>query len=141
MRTLRCTTVAVVTLAVLGIAFTACSSSSPTTPDTPATPIKVLMLTATTGFRHGSIDTARQVMTGLAATSGEFSVTPTEDVAGLTAVSLASYDVLFFALTSGELPFTADQKAAISRSRRVAVGCSVSTARPTRCTSGPSSTR
>jgi len=71
------------------------------------------MLTATAGFRHDSIATARQVLTGLGASSGEFTVTTTEDVSAIGAATLANYDVLFFALTSGELAFTADQKAAI----------------------------
>jgi type 1 glutamine amidotransferase len=71
------------------------------------------MLTATAGFRHDSIATARQVVTGLGAASGEFTVTATEDLSSTSAATLASYDVLFFALTSGELAFSAEQKAAI----------------------------
>jgi len=71
------------------------------------------MLTATAGFRHDSIATARQVMSSLAATSGEFSVTPTEDLSTINAASLADYRVIFFALTSGELELTADQKTAL----------------------------
>jgi hypothetical protein len=71
------------------------------------------MLTATAGFRHDSINTARQVMTTLASTSGEFTITMSDDVSGVTAATLANHEVLFFAMTSGELPFTADQKAAI----------------------------
>jgi type 1 glutamine amidotransferase len=71
------------------------------------------MLTATAGFRHDSIATARQVMIELAASTGEFTVTATEDVSAIDATSLAAHDVLFFALTSGELPFTAGQKTAI----------------------------
>ncbi len=71
------------------------------------------MLTATAGFRHDSIGTANQVMASLAAASGEFSVTSTEQVSAITATALAEYDVLFFALTSGELDFTSEQKAAI----------------------------
>ncbi len=70
------------------------------------------MLTATAGFRHDSIATAREVMSGLSA-AGEIAVTPTEDLSSISAANLAGYDVLFFALTSGELPFNADQKAAI----------------------------
>jgi type 1 glutamine amidotransferase len=98
----------------------ACSSEKPTLAPEPAdttiveTPkIRVLMLTATTGFRHDSIETARPVMTNLAASSGAFTVTSTEDVASITAATLSAYDVLFFALTTGELPLTPDQKAAI----------------------------
>ena len=70
------------------------------------------MLTATAGFRHDSIAAARQVM-GQVAAAGSFSVTATEDVSAITASNLASHQVLMFALTSGELPFTAVQKAAI----------------------------
>jgi len=88
------------------------SSSTPTTPSG-APPVRVLMLTATAGFRHDSIAIARQVVTALGASSGEFTVTATEDLSSISAATLASYDVLFFALTSGELAFTADQRAAI----------------------------
>ena len=70
------------------------------------------MLTATAGFRHDSIATATQTMAALAAT-GEFTVTATENVSAIDAAALAAHDVLFFALTSGELPFTAAQKTAI----------------------------
>jgi type 1 glutamine amidotransferase len=71
------------------------------------------MLTATAGFRHDSIATARQVLTGLGTSSGEFTVTTTEDISSISAATLGNYDVLFFALTSGELAFTAEQKAGI----------------------------
>jgi type 1 glutamine amidotransferase len=70
------------------------------------------MVTATAGFRHDSIATARQVMANLAA-GGEFSLTVTEDLSTVTAAALAASDVLFFALTTGELAFTPDQKTAI----------------------------
>jgi type 1 glutamine amidotransferase len=79
----------------------------------PSTAVRVLMLTATAGFRHDSIATARQVMTQLGTTTGEFTVTFADDVSAVNEASLASHDVLFFALTSGELPFTSAQKAAI----------------------------
>lgn len=72
-----------------------------------------MMLTATRGFRHDSIPTARDVMNAMASSSGEFTVTMTEDVSAITASTLAGYDVLFFALTSGELPFDSEQKTAI----------------------------
>jgi type 1 glutamine amidotransferase len=71
------------------------------------------MLTATAGFRHDSIATARQVLTDLAASGAGFTVTATEDIATIGAATLANYDVVFFALTSGELAFTGDQKAAL----------------------------
>jgi type 1 glutamine amidotransferase len=105
----------------LGFLLLACACSSeqplptPSSGPSPApgrSPIRVLMLTATAGFRHDSISTARQVMSELAA-RGELTVTMTEDVSMITASTLGGYDVLFFALTSGELPFTAEQEAAI----------------------------
>jgi type 1 glutamine amidotransferase len=94
-----------------------CSPDSPgstTAPNPPpqGSPIRVLMLTATRGFRHDSIATARGVMTTMAS-SGEFSVTFTEDVSAIIGPSLVNYDVLCFVLTTGELPFDPAQKAAI----------------------------
>ena len=102
----------VVTLAVLAW-LAGCSDRAPTASTPAAAPIRVLMLTATAGFRHDSIATARQVMTTLAATAGDVRVTATEDLSTLTAGSLSEYDVVFFALTSGELPLTPEQKAAL----------------------------
>jgi type 1 glutamine amidotransferase len=110
---------AVIALIALWLAA-ACSGASPTptpagtTQPTPSgTPVRVLMLTATRGFRHDSIPVARDVMSALAASSGAFTVTATEDLSAFTDSVLAGYDVIFFALTSGELEFGAAQKAAI----------------------------
>lgn len=108
-------------VAVAGLSFwlaAACSSHSdgtaPTNPSSPGQqPIRVLMLTATAGFRHDSIATARQVLTNLGTSSGTFSVTATDDLAAISDANLAAYQVLFFALTSGELAFSDGQKAAI----------------------------
>src|SRR5262245_58795311 len=107
-------------LLAAGALAAGCSSAPPAAPipgDGPApagrTPVRVLMLTATAGFRHDSIPDAQRVMATLAATTGEFVVTSTEQLSAASAASLAGYDVLFFALTSGELPFSADQKSAI----------------------------
>jgi type 1 glutamine amidotransferase len=71
------------------------------------------MVTATFGFRHASIPAARDVLAQLAGSTGEFTVTTTENPADLTAARLAATDVLMFALTSGEIPFDADQRSAI----------------------------
>jgi type 1 glutamine amidotransferase len=102
-------------LLCLLVLATGCSSSkTPASPGAPTgPPTRVLMLTATAGFRHDSIPTARQVMATLSATTRVFDVKATEDLVDISATSLANYDVLFFALTSGELPLTADQRAAI----------------------------
>ena len=100
-------------------AFGACSSNTPTTPTAPqgptftGPPVRVLMLTATYGFRHDSIAAAREVMPGLGQRTGAFTVSATEDVAAVNAASLSNVDVLMFTLTTGELPFTADQRAAL----------------------------
>lgn len=106
---------------ILGLLLAACGCSSDNarvTPSPTGTPsaaprVRVLMVTATASFRHDSIETARQVMSSLAATSGEFSVTSTEQLATIDAATLSGYDVLFFALTTGELPLTDEQKTAI----------------------------
>jgi type 1 glutamine amidotransferase len=104
----------------VALLLAACSSQQPAPPPGPSapapggqTPIRVLMVTATAGFRHDAIPAAREVMAGLAVSGGEFTVTATEDLSSLTASSLAAYDVLFFALTSGELAIGAEQRAAI----------------------------
>jgi type 1 glutamine amidotransferase len=104
----------------VGFLLAACSAEPPAPGPGPSvqpppgqTPIRVLMLTATAGFRHDAIPAARDVMHALAASGGEFTVTATEDLAAVSSASLAAYDVLFFALTSGELGFGPDQKAAI----------------------------
>ena len=78
---------------------------TPNEPSPPAAPVRVLMLTATAGFRHDSLDTAVQVMNTMAG-SGSFAVTVIDDVSGIDATRLAGHDVLFFALTTGELPLT-----------------------------------
>ena len=82
-------------------------------PGTPATRSRVLMVTATAAFRHDSIPAARQAMANLAASSGEFSITATEDLSTLGADNLRNYDVVMFALTSGELPLSSAQKDAL----------------------------
>src|SRR5438067_6081259 len=117
-------------------------SSSPAQPapvpaPSPAAPVRVLMLTATAGFRHDSIPTARTVVAALAARGGEFTVAATENLADVSAARLSSVDVLMFALTSGELALDASQKAAITGFVEQAAASSASTAPPTRSTNGP----
>ena len=99
--------------AIALVLLAGCSGAQPGAPTPPGAPIRVLMLTATAGFRHDSIAAAREAMTALGSSTAEFVVTPTEDLTALSTVNLASYDVLFFALTTGELPLTDAQKAAV----------------------------
>jgi type 1 glutamine amidotransferase len=74
--------------------------------------MRVLMVTATFGFRHDSIATAREVLPAIGRERG-FVITATEDVASLTGSNLSNFDVLMFANTSGELPLTNDQREAV----------------------------
>lgn len=106
--------------ALLVVLFVACGTEnappgSPQTPPGPTVaPLQVLMLTATAGFRHTEgIAAARQVLPQMSAQTREFDVTATENLADITADRLAKTNILFFALTTGELAFTDVQKAAI----------------------------
>jgi type 1 glutamine amidotransferase len=71
------------------------------------------MITATAAFRHDSIATAQQTMARLAATTGDIRVTVSDALPIIDASLSANYDVLMFALTSGELALDARQKSAI----------------------------
>lgn len=72
-------------------------------------PIDVLVYSATYGFRHGSITTAKQQFTTLGATE-EFNVTLSENPADISAEGLAPYDVVAFINATGEHPFSASQQ-------------------------------
>jgi type 1 glutamine amidotransferase len=79
-----------------------------------AAPVRALVVTSTAGFRHDAIDAAVQALQQIARSTGELTVTRTENLAGVAdAAALASYDVLMFVLTSGELTLDDAQKAAI----------------------------
>ena len=95
-------------IVALAAAIACQQESAPTTPSPSGPPIRVLMLTATAGFRHDAIATARDVMPTLG-----FIVTATEDLGRFTAAGLSDVDVIMFALTSGELPFTPAQRSAL----------------------------
>jgi type 1 glutamine amidotransferase len=105
-------------LAASAIALVGCGTPAAPAPGTPipeagTSPIRVLAVTATAGFRHASIPTARQTLASMAADTGEFVVTATESLGDISAARLGSVDVLMFALTSGELALDAAQKAAL----------------------------
>ena len=71
-------------------------------------PKKLLVVTVTKGFRHGSIPTAEKVLGDLAQKSGAFTVdyvrTDDEMAQKMTAEALKNYDGVVFANTTGELP-------------------------------------
>ncbi len=100
-------------LALAGaVACQQAATSSPAAPTPPGPTVRVLMLTATAGFRHDAIATARDVLTSLAPAGG-FTISATEDLSRISASGLSDVDVVMFALTSGELPFTAAQRTAL----------------------------
>ena len=109
-------TTLVVALSV--VAAGACGSDSqPSAPSAPtatggATTVRALVLTATAGFRHDSIPAAITALRS-SASSSNLSFTFTEDLSTLSVDTLARFDVVIFALTSGELPLTAASKAAL----------------------------
>jgi type 1 glutamine amidotransferase len=76
-------------------------------------PIRVLMLTATAGFRHDSIPAARATLAAVASRTTDIVVNATENLADVSAARLGATDVLMFALTTGELAFDESQKRAI----------------------------
>ena len=102
---------AILTLVALTLLACGAGGEAPASPTPPAMPVRLLMLTATAGFRHDAIATAREVLASLAQSSGAFTVRATEDLAAVS--GLDDVDVVMFALTSGELPFTAAQRAAL----------------------------
>src|SRR5436190_11332636 len=73
-------------------------------------PKRILYMTHSAGFVHGSIPTSCAVMRDLGARSGAFDVTCSEDLSLLSADSLRDFDVLYF-FTSGELALSDQQKA------------------------------
>jgi len=77
------------------------------------TPVRVLLFSATAGFRHDSIATAQTSLASMAASSADFTLTFSEDVGDLSAERLARVDVVFFAMTTGELPLSASEKDAL----------------------------
>src|ERR1044071_1669457 len=70
-----------------------------------ATPQKLLVVTVTKGFRHSSIPTAEKVLADLGQKSGVFTVdyvrNDQEMSEKMTAASLAKYDGVIFANTTG----------------------------------------
>jgi uncharacterized protein len=71
------------------------------------TPKRILFFSHTAGFRHGSINAAREVLRGL--DPARFAITASEDLSILTAERLRNFDAVFF-YTSGELALSAAQK-------------------------------
>lgn len=75
-------------------------------------PVRVLVYSATYGFRHASIDTGTKQFAKLDALAG-YEVDRTTDPAKINRRNLARYDVLVFLNATGEHPFSASQKVAM----------------------------
>ena len=75
------------------VALTSCAGRGQ---GAPPKPIRVLVVTATQGFRHTAAIAASMERLKLAESLSEFRFTFTEDPTALTAATLAQYDVLFF---------------------------------------------
>jgi type 1 glutamine amidotransferase len=73
---------------------------------------RLLYLTHSAGYRHEAIPLSRMILSRLGENSGLFDVSATEDVSELTTENLAHYSIVMF-YTTGELPMSAAQKAAL----------------------------
>lgn len=80
--------------------------------DAPAKGAKILMLSQSAGFRHGSVtrkdgqlSPAERAMTELGISSNLFRVDATQDASTITKEQLDNYDIVMF-YTTGNLPFT-----------------------------------
>ena len=82
-----------------------------------STSTRILLVTATAGYRHQSIPTAIRVLREIAAESGDLAVTTVlDDVSTLdqlTAASLAEHDLLCLVHNGGDLPLSDEQKQAV----------------------------
>jgi hypothetical protein len=82
-------------------------------PANPTTPFGILVVTATSGFRHDSIPTATETIRRLGQDAGAFITTvipEASDLPLLTPELLAQQQVVCFVSTSGELPLSEEQK-------------------------------
>jgi len=75
-------------------------------------PKKVLYVTHSAGFVHGSITISKRVIDDVGRRNGLFDVVSTEDLSFLSAERLREFDAVFF-FTSGELPLSDAQKRAL----------------------------
>lgn len=70
---------------------------------------RILYITHSAGFVHGSITVSKRALDDIARRTGKFEVFSTEDLSFLSADRLRDFDAAFF-FTSGELPITDAQK-------------------------------
>ena len=99
-------------------------------------PKRLLYVTHSAGFVHGSIGISRTVMAEAGQRTG-VEVVSTEDLSYLDAGRLDAFDAVFF-FTSGELPLSDTRKRNLLAFVRGAKGSAAFTALPTPSTNGPS---
>jgi type 1 glutamine amidotransferase len=102
--------IAILPACLLSVSLWACggsTSSSPTSPGANTPTKRLLVVTHTTGFRHGSIPIAEATLRDLGTSSGlyqtEFCRTEADVASRLTTAGLAQVDAVFFANTTGNL--------------------------------------
>jgi len=80
-------------------------------------PARILLVTATAGYRHQSIPTVWRALPEIAQAAGDLSVETilkeVDDLPALTAEALEAHEILCLVHTSGTLPLSDEQKAAI----------------------------
>src|SRR5436853_6443734 len=95
------------------IFLSACSRSDGASPTHSVTALPhVLYVTQSAGFKHDVLPLSVQVLQALGRQSGAFDVTATDESSLVARDTLARFDAVAF-FTSGELPMSADQKAAL----------------------------
>ena len=95
----------------------------------------VVYFTHSAGYRHQVIPLSQQIVQQLGTNSGTFDVTSTEDISVFTSENLARYAAVIF-YTSGELPMSPAQKAALLEFVRLGGGFLGSIPPPTHSTLG-----
>ena len=117
----------------LWIAFSAAFAASPSHAE--RWPNRILYFTRSAGYRHDVIAASQAVLWQLGETSRAFKITTTEDVSAFTTENLRHYAAVMF-FTTGELPMSEAQKAALLASCGRDAASSASTPQPTPSTSG-----
>lgn len=96
----------ILALAVLALVATTVPVAAQSEDDVP----HLFVFSRTDGFRHDSIAHSWDVIEGMATDTGAFTVEFSEDTADLTDDLLDRTDVILFANTTGEHPFSDEQK-------------------------------
>lgn len=73
---------------------------------------KLLYMTLTKGYHHQSVEPSETILKQMGEKSGAFQLTVTQDVGAFTKENLKNYSAVMF-YTTGELPFTDEEKAAL----------------------------